>query len=206
MQHRQHPRVRLRLAARLRWSAPFGQQTEQCETINVSRGGLLLACDELHGAGLPLWVTFPFDPGASGAEPETLARVVRCNQAADENHRHWNVAVHFEGTAHARARRNGSSGLQEKPNGTGHRIALPIRVRPESVPWHEEAMTIEVDRDKIKFLTNREYALGDQLRVSFVSGSGAPRDDHEEWDTRVTGIEMEAGSDAVRVTVRRRPR
>jgi hypothetical protein len=166
----------------------------------------LLACNELHGAGLPLWVTFPFDPGASGAEPETLARVVRCFRAADKNQANFNVALHFEGTAQARMKRNGSSGVSEKRNGSGHRIALPIRVRPQNVPWHEEAMTIEVDRDKIKFLTNREYSLGDQLRVSFVSGSGAPREDDEEWETRVTGIEMEAGSDAVRVTVRKRPR
>jgi hypothetical protein len=66
-------------------------------------------------------------------------------------------------------------------------------------------MTIEFGGDRLKFLTNREYGIGDQLQVSFVSGTGTPWDGDEEWETKVTGIEMEAGSDEVQVTVRRMP-
>jgi len=68
MQQRQHARVRLRLPVRLRWVAPLGQQSEICETRNVSKGGLLVACKEHHREGFPLWVTFPFDLAA----PDTM--------------------------------------------------------------------------------------------------------------------------------------
>jgi hypothetical protein len=165
---------------------------------------LLLACSEVHGTGHPLWVTFPFDSEESSAQPESLARVVRCEKSMTENPSQWNVALQFEGPAYARSRRNGRNAVREKPNGTGNQISLPIRVRPKSVPWHEEAMTMEVAGDKLKFLTNREYAIGDQLQVSFVSGSGAQQDGDDEWTTQVTGIEMEAGSDRVQVTVRKK--
>src|SRR5712672_3323008 len=142
MQRRLHPRVRLRLPARLRWSAPLGQRTEQCETVNVSRGGLLLSCPEVHGVGHPVWVTIPYDPQASGVQPETPARVVRCFPANEEKVSSWSVAMHFEGAAHPRG--NGSPATKENHNGTGNKISLPIRVRPLHVPWHEDAMTLEV--------------------------------------------------------------
>jgi PilZ domain len=208
MQRRLHPRVRLRLPARLRWSAPLGQRTDQCETINVSRGGLLLACTEAHRAGNPLWVTIPFDPDDSGAQPETLARVVRCAKSNGENlgggPGRWIVAMHFEGTAHSQSRRDGNLEADKNHNGDGSKIALPIRVRPKNVPWYEEAMTIEVSREKLKFVTNREYAFGERLLLSFVSGSEAPWSGDGEWETQVTGIEMEAGSDSLCVTLRKK--
>ena len=204
MQRRSHLRVRLRLPARLRWSAPLGQCIDQCETLNVSRGGLLLACSGPHGAGHPLWVTFPFDAQASGAQPETLARVVRCERS-DDNQQGWNVAMQFEAAAHGRpAHRNGNVGKNKNQNGSGTSIALPIRVRPEHVPWYEEAMTLEVARDKLKFVTNREYAFGQRLRVSFASGSETPWGSDGEWETQVTGIEMEAGSESVCITLRKK--
>src|ERR1700746_3670691 len=116
MQRRQHPRVRLRLPARLRWSAPLGQRTDQCETVNVSRGGLLLACQEAHGVGHPVWITIPYDPQTSGAQPETLARVVRCFPAAEERASGWNVAMHFEGAEHTSTRSNGRKGAKVNQN------------------------------------------------------------------------------------------
>ncbi len=216
MQRRQHLRVRLRLPARLRWSAPLGQRTDRCETINVSRGGLLLACKEAHGTGHPLWVTFPFDPDDSGAQPETLARVVRCAESPGQNQAPlpgrapsrlpapWVVAMHFEGAAHSQSRRNGGVEATRSQNGAGSKIALPIRVRPEHIPWYEEAMTIEVSPDKLKFVTNREYTFGQRLLVSFVSGSELPWAGDSEWTTKVTGIEMEAGSSLLCVTVRKK--
>jgi hypothetical protein len=172
--------------------------------VNVSRGGLLLACAEAHGLGHPLWVTIPFDPEESGAQPETLARVLRCEQASDE-HWKWHVAMQFEGVAHTKgAQHNGQLGKNRNQNGTGTVISLPIRVRPEHIPWYEEAMTVEVSRDKLKFLTNREYAFGQSLRVSFASRSEAPWNGGGEWETQVTGIEMEAGKESLCVTVRKK--
>ena len=205
MQRRIHPRVRLRLPARLRWSAPLGQRIEECETINVSRGGLLLDCKDVPDQGHPLWVTFPFDPESSGAQPEAVARVIRRAEASSDNPSNlagrWTAALQFEATVHLHPRRNGSRGSQAEQNGAGNKIALPIRVRPEHIPWPEEAMTMEVDREKLKFLTNREYTLGQRLLVSFVSTSEAPWSGDGEWETRVTGIEMERGREPLCVTV-----
>jgi hypothetical protein len=203
MQRRLHPRVRLRLPARLRWSAPLGQRMELCETINVSRGGLLLTCKQLHADGLPLWVTFPFDPASTAAQPETLARVVRCAESNGDAPARWKVALHFEGTAYSIPRQNGHYASPPKRNGSGNEISLPIRVRPKTVPWHEDAMTTEVTQDKIKFVTHREYALGERLCVSFVSRIDAPWAGNDEWETQVIGVEMREDSDSLRVTVRK---
>src|SRR5882672_11342256 len=96
-QHRQHARVRLRLPVRLRWVAPLGQQSEVCETRNVSRGGLLLECTERHGEGFPLWVTFPFDPGARAGQPEVLARVVRASDVEVKGAVREDSALRYEG-------------------------------------------------------------------------------------------------------------
>ncbi len=80
MNRRGHYRVRLRFPARLRWTTPFEQKSEHCETIDVCRSGLLLACKEPHGAGASVWVTFPYDPFQYSGQPETPARVIRCCQ------------------------------------------------------------------------------------------------------------------------------
>ena len=207
MQRRLHLRVRLRLPARLRWSEPLGQRTNQCETINVSRGGLLLVSREAHTLGHPLWVTIPFDPHASGVQPESLARVVRCERSDGEKDGkapgRWFVAMHFERESHVQSRRDGDLEHDKNRNGSGSKIALPIRVRPEHIPWYEEAMTAEVSKDRLKFVTNREYGFGQRLLVSFASGD-APWGTAAEWPTQVTGIEMEAGNDSLCVTVRKK--
>ncbi len=48
MESRQHRRVSMHLPVRLRWTAPFGQKIELGETIDVSRGGLLVSTKESH--------------------------------------------------------------------------------------------------------------------------------------------------------------
>ena len=78
MDSREHRRVRMRLPVRLRWTTPFAQKIELAETIDVSRGGLLVSTKEPHTSGVPLWVTFPYDASLGDGQPEMLARVVRC--------------------------------------------------------------------------------------------------------------------------------
>jgi hypothetical protein len=165
---------------------------------------LLLSCHEDYRPGYPLWVTIPFDHEAAGAQPETLARVVRCSKADGDNRNRWNVAMHFEGADDAQSKRNGKHEKHKNQNGTGSRLALPIQVRPLHVPWYEETMTVEVSPDKLKFVTNREYRFGQRLLVSFGSGIAAPWTGSDEWETQVTGIEMEAGNDSLCVTVRKK--
>jgi hypothetical protein len=192
------------MPARLRWSAPLGQCIEQCKTINASRGGLLLACGEAPSAGHPLWVTFPFDAEARGMQPEVLARVVRSVPNREDAETHWKVGLQFERTAYPALSGNDKDHSTDKKNGAGRNIALPIRVRPRSVPWHEEAMTMEVSPEKVKFVTHREYSFGQQLLVSFDARSDAPWAGDQEWEGQVTGIEMDADSDSVTVTVRKK--
>jgi len=161
-----------------------------------------LACKEMHAVGYPLWVTFPFDSAANGLQPELLARVVRCiEDHGEKDAARWRVALQFERAAQVSHSGNGRRGGIEKRNGVRRSIALPIRVRPRDVPWHEEAMTLEISTEELKFLTHREYAFGEQLLVAFVSPSDAPWSGDNEWETEVTGIQTEAGSDSLRVTV-----
>ena len=208
MQRRLHPRVRLQLPARLRWSAPLGQQTEECRTINVSRGGLLLHSPLHLGSTHPLWVTFPFDPDDAGAQPEIVARVIRCVQASGGSADSWNLAVQFTAMP-VRLPRGPALAGQEAlpaPNGNGHGrdVALPIRVRPKAIPWHEDAMTVEVSSDKLKFQTNREYQFGQHLMIAFAPSGEGPWNSDGESETEVVGIETASGSDFLQITVRRK--
>jgi hypothetical protein len=82
MDRREHHRVQLRIPARLRWTTPLGQTTEICETLNVSRGGLLVPCKENHAPGTSLWITFPYDATLPFGQPEVLAHAVRCELVA----------------------------------------------------------------------------------------------------------------------------
>ena len=83
MDSRQYRRVRMRLPVRLRWSTPFGQKIELANTIDVSRGGLLVSTDESHTSGVTVWVTFPYDASLSDGQPEILARVARCDEVLE---------------------------------------------------------------------------------------------------------------------------
>ena len=164
-----------------------------------------MACEEAHRPGYPLWITFPFDSNESNVQPESVARVVRCAKADDDQAAGWNLAIHFEGAAAYDSRRaGGRTGAARAQNGNGNSVAFPIRVRPPHIPWHEEAMTVELSRDRLKFRTNREYHFGERLLVSFASRSDAPWVGDGEWETEVTGIEMEAGSDSLRITLRKK--
>jgi hypothetical protein len=149
-----------------------------------------------------LWVTFPFDAEASGQHPEMRARVLRSE--SDGPGRGWSVALQFEPDVPGRRPDNGQGIGREKKNGSSKNIAIPIRVRPRYVPWHEEAMTMEFSPDKVKFVTHREYAFGERLLVSFNARSDAPWSGDDEWEGEVSGIEMDASSDSVTVTVRKR--
>ena len=129
MDRREHHRVQLRLPARLRWTTPFGQKTEVCTTVDVSRGGMLVPCREHHADGVSLWVTFPYDPSLIVGQPEILARVVRAavvvrdevarkrnrNGNGHSNGHHKNGTGNGNGHAHDRAP---ASGVFRSPSAT----------------------------------------------------------------------------------------
>jgi PilZ domain len=129
MDRRDHHRVQLRLPARLRWTTPFGQKTEVCASVDVSRGGMLVPCREPHAEGTPLWVTFPFDASLTIGQPEVLARVVRAvvvvrgdvaEVAAKKKNGNGNGNGHGDGHGNGHhANGNGSNG--HGANGNGHK-------------------------------------------------------------------------------------
>jgi hypothetical protein len=53
-------------------------------------------------------------------------------------------------------------------------FVVPLRVRTEQMPWFEETMTIDCSADGLKFRSNREYARGEFLFVSFESTATSP--------------------------------
>src|ERR1700735_5543351 len=123
MDRRAQHRVQLRLPARLRWTTPFGQKTEVCASVDVSRGGMLVPCREPHVERTTLWVTFPFDASLVVGQPEVLARVVRALVVARDDvaalaakKKNGNGNGHGNGN-HANG--NGSNG--HAGNGNGHK-------------------------------------------------------------------------------------
>jgi hypothetical protein len=238
MDRREHHRVQLRLPTRLRWTTPFGQKTEVCDTVNVSRGGVLVPCREAHGEGMSLWVTFPYDASIAYGQPEILARVVRSVGAAqfagpangngggrgdpfEELSLGERAATAAAATLHTGGERTPAVALRfevEKQrylngNGNGHKreierrlsprqkLAVPVRVRPEHVPWFEETMTMDCSGEGLRFRSNREYTPGEFLVISFENADTSPWSMAGEMILIVVRIEREPESPALNVAV-----
>jgi hypothetical protein len=199
MERRQHHRVRLHLPVRFRWVTPFGQRIEVRGTEDVSRGGLRMISSCSAFPGMHLWVTFPYDASLPDGQPEIPARVIRSvpgkpGEAA--------VAVHFEAPASpAIAPRNGKPHTAERRAGPRRRLALPVRVRLEHLPWFEEAMTLDISADGLRFLSTREYEPGAYLFLSFDPGSVSLWPAGYEYRTLVVRTRSQPESNALEVSV-----
>ena len=198
---RQHRRVRMRLPARLRWTTPFGQKIELVETRDVSRGGLLVSGGEFHAAGVPLWVTFPYDRSLPEGQPEVLARVVRSDEDGQKTSLPASVllAIHFPGPAHPQTHGNGARAPRERRGGPRHALAVPIRVRPERVPWFEETMSLDLSPHGMRFRSHREYAEGEVLAITREDPCASGRRGSAEFRAKVVRV-FPAG-DGVRLDV-----
>jgi hypothetical protein len=212
MDRREHHRVHLRIPARLRWTTPLGQKTEVCNTSNISRGGLLVPCRELHTVGLPLWITIPFDASVPYGQPEILARLVwsrngigqdtaaQTTESTDEFHM---PAATLQFEIASRPESNGNSHQRELERRTSPRrhMALPVHVRPEGVPWFEEAMTVDLSDEGLRFLSNREYQPGQYLIVSFQPSVSSPWPDARAFRSLVVCVERARQNPTLGVTV-----
>lgn len=220
MDRREHHRAQLRLPVRLRWNTPFGQKTEFCKTLDISRGGLLVPSSETHAPGVPMWVTFPYDPSLRDGQPEMLAKVVRIARGSNGSdtdaplataNRVPNVseapavALHFQSPFHAESNGNGNGHAKDRERrGSPRRpLAVPVRVRLEHVPWFEEAMTVDISAQGLRFLSSREYAMDANLLVSFEPLASVPWPTGTDVASRVVRIEGVPGSSALAVTVSR---
>jgi hypothetical protein len=210
---------------RLRWSTPFGQKTEICETLDASRGGLLVPCKETHAPGVVLWVTFPYDNSPGDGQPEIPATVVRvasvangfqARRAGENASSHagrdtkdkkiaLEPAVALQFALAPRAEHNGNSHPreQERRASPRRRLALPVRVRTGSIPWFEEVMTLDISGEGVRFLGSREYTVGEEVQVAFESAASAPWTGAKEFRARVVRVERLQRIPAVEVSVHR---
>jgi hypothetical protein len=204
MDRREHHRVQLRLPARLRWTTPLGQKTEVCQTVNASRGGLLVPSDTTHAPGVPVWVTFPYDPQLATRQPEVLARVARVdakgkNMSTSSNGDSAHSPTTIVGVSFDAAEPRSASAADreaaepERRHSVRRRIAFPLHVRPENIPWPEEAMTLDVSSRGVRFLSSRDHRPGQRVFVSF-DPAASPL-----WLDSLWGTEREACAVVVRV-------
>jgi PilZ domain len=200
MVSRAYRRVRMRLLARLRWTSPFAQKIEVTETIDVSRGGLLLSSREPHAPGVPVWVTFPYDASLREGQPEVPARVMRCEQPS-ATPVHFSLAIQFDAKARYACNGNGAPRDPERRRSGRRSLAMPIRVRPENVPWFEEAMSLDFSPRGMCFRSQREYATGELLRITLETASSASWPGSGEFRAKVVRVAPIANDVAVDVGV-----
>jgi hypothetical protein len=238
MDLRHHHRAHVRLPVRLRWTTPFGQKIELGNTINASRAGLLVWSKEPHGPGVLIWVTFPYDNSLSDGQPETPARVIRCDEVLEviraTNAREkvemeratklerlakldqlvralgiadvpatFALALQFEKHVQAVSNGNGRQGKIERRTSSRRGLAVPVRVRPQGMPWFEEAMTIDFSAQGLRFRSYREYQPEEQLKVAFENAAAAPWPGTGEISARVVRVTPAADSFALDVAVSR---
>ena len=166
IERRKHRRAQLKLPVRLRWPGPLRQLTEITETLDISRGGLLVRSANACRSDAPLWVSFPFDPSQSSNLPETPARIARVEHQSDEFHL---VAVHLEPAVAS----NGSSPkpASERRSTSRTPICIPVALRLASNPWTEETMTLDISSEGMRLTTTRVYSEGDKLLVKLQPGA-----------------------------------
>ena len=140
---------------------------EITETIDVSRGGLLIRRSDTHPAPSRVWVAFPFNPVAAGAvQPETPARIVRSEPHPSGGYR---LALRLE-----LPQREGS-----RPPGSERRktprvpFALPIFVRAQGAPWPEESMTRDISQGGAQFESAQELAHREVVLATIPWGEWA---------------------------------
>jgi hypothetical protein len=80
-------------------------------------------------------------------------------------------------------------------------FVVPVRVRTEQMPWFEETMTIDCSGDGLRFRSNREYARGEFLFVSFEGAETSPWLGVTESLLRVVRVEREPDVAELRVAV-----
>jgi hypothetical protein len=180
---------------------------------------------------MPLWVTFPYDAAVPYGQPEILARVVRSALAehrvpsangggetpsangekaasadtADNTNGAYvpAAALRFEIAPRSVSNGNGHRRELERRTSPRSRLALPIRVRPEHIPWFEETMTLDVSNEGLRFLSSREYEPGQHLIVSFEPAASSPWPPASEFRSLVVRVEPMPQSSALAVTIYR---
>ena len=113
------------------------------------------------------------------------------------------VAIHLEERQRSASNGNALGRENERRGSMRKALAIPVRVHPERIPWFEEAMTIEVSAKGMRFRSQREYKLGERLKIAFADPPSAPWHGVGEFLSEVVRVAPAPGSVVVDVSVRR---
>jgi hypothetical protein len=142
---------------------------------------------------------------ASGAERERSAKLDQLTRTLGiaSAPATFAVAFHFEQRPRSSTNGNVHRHEPERRASTRRTLAIPVRVHPERIPWFEEAMIIDVSTKGMRFRSQREYKLGDQLKVAFQDAASAPWHGAGEFLSEVVRVASVPESAALDVSVRR---
>jgi PilZ domain-containing protein len=113
------------------------------------------------------------------------------------------VALRFEEQRHQASNGDREQENPERRSSSRRLLAIPVRVRPEHVPWFEQAMTLDFSSTGMRFRSHREYAPGDILKISLEQEAATPWSGSGEFRARVVRVLSSSGSDTLDVGVHR---
>ncbi len=111
------------------------------------------------------------------------------------------VAFRFEEQPHSSSNGNFRRHEPERRGSARKTLAIPVHVHPEKIPWFEEAMTVDVSAKGMRFRSQREYALGDQLKIAFEDPASAPWHGASEFASEVVRVASVPGGATLDVSV-----
>jgi hypothetical protein len=111
------------------------------------------------------------------------------------------VAIHLKEQHRGYSNGNVHRSEPERRGSVRKALAIPVRVHPESIPWFEEAMTIDISERGMRFRSHREYALGDRLKIAFADAASAPWHGFSEFLSKVVRAAPMPGNAALDVSV-----
>jgi hypothetical protein len=111
------------------------------------------------------------------------------------------LAIQFDGSARATSNGNHVRHDPERRGSPRHLLAVPIRVRPEHVPWFEEAMTLDFSLRGMRFRSQREYAAGELLRIALEDPASTHWPGSGEFRANVVRVAPAPGGVALDVSV-----
>lgn len=161
---------------------------ELTQTINVSRGGLLIRRSQPCDVAARVWVAFPFEPDAAfTAQPETPARIVRVEEERSGGYR-----IGLRLLQPRRETRRPAD--RERRSAPRIPFALPIFVRPARTPFPEESMTQDISRTGARFETSHIYATGERVLAKIPWGEWLKAGEIPGRVVRVEATEDRRGS------------
>jgi hypothetical protein len=131
-----------------------------------------------------------------------LERLARPLGVADAPAR-FAVAFRFEELPHSSPNGNAHWREPERRGNARKALAVPVRVHPERIPWFEEAMAIDVSARGMRFRSQREYAVGERLKIAFEDPASAPWHGTSEFSSEVVRVASVPGGATLDVSVRR---